>query len=328
MVRFILFSIFLFIPFKSHANFGFGPCCSGYTCGIIPCDSSCAGKAFNSFGTKASQLLSSVNTSSKDLSLSEADVSASVAEMYSSLATSYQSNHESKITALDGVALKLELAQSGLSKSVSTFFEALVSEFVNALKSQSKLKAVHQNSNSFSEIGNPVFNELIIGTATDLKVALVDKQTFQFETSKKLNAFKNVTSKLHNSSKTKASLRKSIDSVSQDFDILSIIDDGQNIFANLQILEQAKPDKYSAHTNSYLVSNQIKNEAERSLSGYLNALSTAPLTEQALIGNTFKLSKSGLERQLIATNQLSNTLFKSYLETLKIRKNEQVEEIK
>ena len=122
MVRFILFSIFLFIPFKSHANFGFGPCCSGYTCGIIPCDSSCAGKAFNSFGTKASQLLSSVNTSSKDLSLSEADVSASVAEMYSSLATSYQSNHESKITALDGVALKLELAQSGLSKSVSTFF--------------------------------------------------------------------------------------------------------------------------------------------------------------------------------------------------------------
>tara|TARA_Y100001973_G_C5209208_1_gene344162 strand:+ start:11742 stop:12728 length:987 start_codon:yes stop_codon:yes gene_type:complete len=328
MTRLFLILLFLIFPFKTHANFGFGPCCSGYTCGIIPCDSSCAGKAFNKFGTKASQLLNSINSTSEELSVSGAEASAAVTEMYSSLATSYQANHESKITALDGMTLKVELAQSGVSKSVTTFFEALVSEFVNALKSQSKLKSVHDNSNSYSALANPAFNGLLISAAPDLKAALVDKQSFQYETNKKLNAINSITSKLYGSSKSKIALKKSLGSLGPDFDMLAVSEDGQHTFSNLQMLERTKSNKYSTHTASYLVSNQVKSDAELSLSSYLNSFSISPLIDSDLAGNTYSLSKSGLERQLIATNQLSNTLFKQYLETLKVRRKEIVEGLK
>ena len=43
-------------------------------------------KAFNKFGTKASQLLNSINSTSEELSVSGAEASAAVTEMYSSLA--------------------------------------------------------------------------------------------------------------------------------------------------------------------------------------------------------------------------------------------------
>ena len=190
------------------------------------------------------------------------------------------------------MTLKVELAQSGVSKSVTTFFEALVSEFVNALKSQSKLKSVHDNSNSYSALANPAFNGLLISAAPDLKAALVDKQSFQYETNKKLNAINSITSKLYGSSKSKIALKKSLGSLGPDFDMLAVSEDGQHTFSNLQMLERTKSNKYSTHTASYLVSNQVKSDAELSLSSYLNSFSISPLIDSDLAGNTYSLSKS------------------------------------
>jgi len=109
MNRIFLLIVF-FSCFKVHAYFGFGPCCSGYTCGVIPCDSTCAGPAFKSFtnsfklnlnnlesnASNYIQTLSTTNSNSIDLYNSLVDDENSktdqISESYSRYATGFSAN--------------------------------------------------------------------------------------------------------------------------------------------------------------------------------------------------------------------------------------------
>lgn len=133
MNKFLLF-IALLVCSNANAYFGLGPCCSGVTCGVIPCDNTCAVPAFRSFTNSFKlnlnnlesstnnyiNLLSKTNSNNVDffntLANDENSITDQVAESYSRYATGFSANFDlltnsyihSNKTCMDGITNSLK----------------------------------------------------------------------------------------------------------------------------------------------------------------------------------------------------------------------------
>jgi len=118
MSRVVLVVFFLLASRPVYAEFGLGPCCGGFICGIIPCDNACAGSAFQVHGETVSELISQYGRNVDSLNQSIAKTESSYTEFGEKLTNTFDGNHSRLIDSLSAAIQKLETSLTGLTQSL------------------------------------------------------------------------------------------------------------------------------------------------------------------------------------------------------------------
>lgn len=100
------------IPTYSYAAFGLGPCCSGVPCGIIPCDTGCAGQAITQMGSSVAAALSSLQSAYEQQTQVTNDTQESVISLGQNLIDVLNDTHWDHLRGLDAATARIETSLS------------------------------------------------------------------------------------------------------------------------------------------------------------------------------------------------------------------------
>lgn len=100
------------IPTHSYAAFGLGPCCSGFPCGIIPCDTGCAGQAITQMGSSVTAALSSLQSTYEQQTQVTNETQESVSSLAQSLVNVLNDTHQERLKGLDAATARIEMSLS------------------------------------------------------------------------------------------------------------------------------------------------------------------------------------------------------------------------
>lgn len=145
------FILLTLISFNASANFGFGPCCSGSPCGIVPCDNSCAGPALLNLGQSFFQGANRVSEQSVQLSAEGANASVQSATFYTQLGGRLVAQSLSLIRALDGLVGRYDGATTISTDSWQRLSDNLASQLHQSLSSGGVLEQVSTHNNEFGQ---------------------------------------------------------------------------------------------------------------------------------------------------------------------------------
>ncbi len=111
--------IFLFIMFSSnsYAEFWFGPCCSGATCGIIPCDGACSGAAFVELGSAIGEGYLEATKTTLEINTALASCNTTSVSYLSMLNSQFKSSFDMWYQNLDKLMLSLKLSFEEFEKN-------------------------------------------------------------------------------------------------------------------------------------------------------------------------------------------------------------------
>lgn len=115
--RFVLLILVLTCK-NASANFGLGPCCSGAPCGIIPCDTSCAGKAFGNLGTSMQNSFLDINNNLAEVQAKYSEMNTKTIELYESLSQSDVKFKNSTIETIDRQNTSIGLEIEKVTKQI------------------------------------------------------------------------------------------------------------------------------------------------------------------------------------------------------------------
>ncbi|MFA0809396.1 hypothetical protein [Microbulbifer epialgicus] len=142
-----------------NANFGFGPCCPPSVCGIIPCDSGCAGAAINQMGTNVSNSLTQLNSAHQNLTSAVQDSIDSMSDLGTDINDVLIQQNQDLLDGFSASTNRIELANLQALKSSEANTEHLVRSFVHALKEREVARAVSENNLIFGDASQPVSGE-------------------------------------------------------------------------------------------------------------------------------------------------------------------------
>lgn len=135
---------------------GWGPCCNGYMCGTIPCDSSCAGQAILNMGSSVSAAANNLTSAYERLGEAIKTVDESVNKLRVDVINSLDEYHQDLIKALSASTAKIELANHQSTKVLERNTDYLVKSLKEALKQKSVAGIVSENNISFSDSAQPL----------------------------------------------------------------------------------------------------------------------------------------------------------------------------
>lgn len=161
-MRILWMLLLLITPLKTFANFGFGPCCSGSPCGIIPCDNSCGGAALRQFGTDLSTRISQIGSTSAQLTQTSLESSVSAGEFYLDVGVELSENLFSLLTALSALTNRYSGAIELSTDSWRRFSDHIASIIHENLSGVLNLKTVLSNEKALSEFSIPASSELLL----------------------------------------------------------------------------------------------------------------------------------------------------------------------
>lgn len=160
----------------ANANFGFGPCCPPSMCGIVPCDSGCAGAALNQMGTNVANALNQLNTAHQNLSDAVQDSIDSMNDIGSDVGDALLDQNEDLLNGLSASTNKIELANNQASKAIERNTDHLVKSFILALKESEVSRSVAENNRIYGDMAQPVSGEIGTNSAEIIKQLLVQSE--------------------------------------------------------------------------------------------------------------------------------------------------------
>ncbi len=159
----------------AYANFGLGPCCSGAPCGIVPCDSSCAGQAITQMGSSVSAAINSLRSAHQRQTNATNDATKAVNGLSKSLINSLNKENQDVLRGLDAATSRIEA-------SVLSFIptkERLTDHQLNSLKATIQSYFVGSSSadstRTLGDIAQPVSGELAPERAKEI-ASLVERR--------------------------------------------------------------------------------------------------------------------------------------------------------
>ena len=144
----------------AHAYFGIGPCCAGIICGIIPCDTSCAGTAFIEMGVSVSASLTTLNASYSSLSELLTGVNNSYVAHTSTLSASLTQQNTRYLQGMSANANRLTLAYQQAGIAANRNAETLMTGLHRALKELLLAKTVSENNAAYDHFAQPLSGDI------------------------------------------------------------------------------------------------------------------------------------------------------------------------
>tara|TARA_R110002072_G_scaffold303138_2_gene495479 strand:+ start:16732 stop:17886 length:1155 start_codon:yes stop_codon:yes gene_type:complete len=185
-----LFLLFI-LPFNASANFGLGPCCPPSVCGIIPCDSGCAGAAISQMGTSVSQTLSNLDSAYQDLSSKAQDTIDSMNDLTRDVNQELLQQNERLLSSLSAATNKIELANLASAKSLERNTDHTVKSLTSSLKEMEISRIASENNSFFGDLSQPVSG--IVGVNKAKSVQKISVQTLQVAESSTKNFIKYIS---------------------------------------------------------------------------------------------------------------------------------------
>jgi hypothetical protein len=180
LLRLRLFGLLIFLHSPTvQAEFGIGPCCAGVTCGIIPCDSSCAGKAYTELGAEVSQRVIDVSSSLNQTAQSTAESDSAITSLYQSLTNEFADHNQGLTSAIDALTIKKEAANTSLAKAIEASADLISSAISNAFIKITKLEQLVKFNELYGKRSQP---DLIKSIGNHLEVnrhALMNSHTVE-----------------------------------------------------------------------------------------------------------------------------------------------------
>ena len=197
IIRFILI-LLLSVPSVVKANFWLGPCCSGYMCGIIPCDGACSGKAFMDFGKTMTEGYAKASQSAMDITSSVASCEVTSSEHLDMLNSQFKSSFDLWYEKLDQLSMLWRSSLSSLEKNIILQKERYFDKIFSLLKTM-----VNQSfTKKTSESTGTAFESL---TLTNHLEEAVKKTSSVKKPSNELKSF------LHNQTQLVIAQKKQVD---------------------------------------------------------------------------------------------------------------------
>ena len=301
MLRFGII-LFTLLSFQVRAEFGFGPCCSGAMCGVVPCDTSCAGAALEDFGGKFSNLLSSLEKGHNNLTTELENSASTSKKFFDKLSDNEKERTAKSITILDAGSRKLTAKKEQVNYILPKVIDTVVRNFNRAYKDQSLLNAYIQNDEYFGVHSRPSYVEALIDSWPDNKLIL-----------------QGANKKYHQNASSLYILRKSLSDDEKSGTLSKKIYDMRDVVKEF--------DEASSYRQALLTSSINKGSALRDLKeGYLTSLEDENAHQSleksinrniysvSYLNEVIRLNEVGLKRNLSINNQLTNYLLKDYLE--------------
>jgi len=170
--RYVSPLLFIFLVFgapSAMANFGLGPCCPPSVCGIIPCDSGCAGAAINQMGTAVANAINSLNSAYQDLSSGAKDAMDSMNDLGVDVGNALTQQNNDLLNGISASTNKIDLANVAASKSIERNADHTNKSFVNAIKEIEIARATSENIKIFSDLAQPVSGDTGTNQASSIK---------------------------------------------------------------------------------------------------------------------------------------------------------------
>ena len=255
-LRVLLFCIY-FLSNLSHASFGLGPCCSGFPCGIIPCDSSCAGSAFNSMGSDVQRAINDTETAYRDYNDALDEQQSNIESLLEDASDTINQNAIEYVRLID-TAAKANSALLEAKQKITTegLGEFLTKSIAKGVKDRLLAEIVTKNNHNYSEVSQPVSLDVEANAASDLKVAKIKASQLKSEQLNDISTYLYGAEAVANSAKGLS--KKISDSTISDYNITPLItkeslsdQENRNVQFLLSILTEMAPFDHSliGHTD-------------------------------------------------------------------------------
>lgn len=153
-MRLTIFAFFLvlLLPVSAKAfEFGFGPCCSGYLCGIVPCDKTCAGPAIGEFGASFSAGLDRISSNLNSYTDETLDTSSQASSFFQDVGASIGDFTEQFLSGIDANSRQMELLSQMHNTAYEQLADLVTNTFSQSLVSSSKVEGFLDADKSLSE---------------------------------------------------------------------------------------------------------------------------------------------------------------------------------
>ena len=160
----------LLICFVQHTNaqeFGYGPCCAGAPCGIIPCDTTCAGPAITEYGASYSASAARIANGYTNLASVINTIDRNSVEFYQRMGSDSVNRQQALNERFQAMTAAYTLSQEVLSKTSTDSLGVVASTFSNHLKSIFKLEVFKKAEREFGERARPGIMKNVLASLTD-----------------------------------------------------------------------------------------------------------------------------------------------------------------
>lgn len=155
---FITVGLFL-IPGQSFAAFGLGPCCTGAPCGIIPCDSGCAGQAITQMGSSVTAALSSLQSAYEQQTQVTNDTQESVNSLAQNLVENLNDTHQDQLRGLDAATARIETSLSAFIPARERLTDHKINSMRTILQRYFVASRAADSAKSLGPMAQPVSGE-------------------------------------------------------------------------------------------------------------------------------------------------------------------------
>ncbi len=232
----------------AQANFGIGPCCAGFVCGIIPCDTSCAGAAFNNMGASLSTSISTLNAGYSSLTQALSGVNNSHIVYTEALGASLIDQHTRYLQGMSANANRLTLAyqQAGIATNRNT--DTLITGLHQALKELLLAKTANENNTTYDQFSQPLSGDILSDQVDTQRALSVNSELFIKQSLKSFNDYLNDTDNTRPVGSTHIIKAKALTEFVSDKHFNDIFaknlisgDDMQYVFRVLSLLVEQRP---------------------------------------------------------------------------------------
>lgn len=156
----LLIAVWLLLaPGQSYAAFGLGPCCSGVPCGIIPCDTGCAGQAITQMGSSVSAALSSLQSAYEQQTQATNEAQESVNSLTQNLVDVLNDTHQEQLRGLDAATSRIEASVSAFIPAHERLTDHKVSSMRTILQRYFVASRAADSAKSLGPMAQPVSGE-------------------------------------------------------------------------------------------------------------------------------------------------------------------------
>jgi len=176
---------------EAKANFGFGPCCPPSMCGIIPCDSGCAGRAINQMGTNVSNAINSLNQSYSNLSQATQEAVDSMVNIGTDISQALTDQNNSIVNGFSASTNKIELALLQRGKTIERNSDFAARSIANLLKEVEVARASSDNISIFGDMSHPLSGDIGVNQASAMKKLYTQQKQIRLESVNYFNSYLN-----------------------------------------------------------------------------------------------------------------------------------------
>lgn len=325
-VQSILFVFALLFSFQVKAEFGLGPCCSGATCGIVPCDSMCAGPALDRFGQSFSSLLDGTSSEHEALSQEVSATTQTASSFYEGLSNQRTTDVQNVLASMGGMVSKSLMSQNKTVKYLTSQFDAVTNSIVTAIKKIAKVESFAKNDANFGKNSMPNSLSVLTNESHDALDVISNREISEIILHQLISSSTN----LKNEMGERTALKKKMQAeLKVDFSVANLLvgNTPSDLTAETASMHlwpyiDTTSTNYSARAISLLASTNL--EAGEQGTSYNRVMAVAAhkgVADVTTVSENFALNGTGLNRAINENRQLSQSLLSQLIELKRMRNN-------